>query len=286
MRFPWVWMLAGLACHSTGGVAPAQEASTWDILVVAPHSDDEAIGCTGVMLRAVAAGQRVGVVVVTAGDAHQRAAAAAAGKPLDALAPSDLVNLAALRQRHSLQAMRRIGVRQDDILFLGYPDGGLASMYDNAGDAPYRQPYTGRTETYGPVAADYHSRVHGRPAPYLRAALHADLAEIIRARRPRAIYVTGEADRHADHRTTRLFVRDAAQAAGFCGELWTYIVHGPLPNTPADLQLTLTQTELDTKRSLLESYQAGVSPVHDRLAETYAQPQERFWREALPRDTK
>src|SRR5262245_43425532 len=40
-----------------------------DLLVIAPHPDDEAIGCTAVMLQALERKQRVGVVVVTNGDA-------------------------------------------------------------------------------------------------------------------------------------------------------------------------------------------------------------------------
>jgi hypothetical protein len=39
----------------------------------------------------------------------------------------------------------------------------------------------------------------------------------------------------------------------------------------------LTESELTTKRRLLEGYQSGVSPVHDQLAATYTQPEERFW---------
>ena len=35
-----------------------------DILVIAPHPDDEAIGCTAVMLQAIEQKQRVGVVVL------------------------------------------------------------------------------------------------------------------------------------------------------------------------------------------------------------------------------
>ena len=248
-----------------------------DILIVAPHSDDEAIGCTGVLLRAIAEKKRPGVVILTAADGFPKAAAAAARKSMDDLSPDDFVALAALRQRHSLQAMLRIGVREKDLLFLGYPDGGLATMYASSSNEPYRQPHTGRTETYGPVVADYHRQVHNRPAPYLRASVLADLTEIIQARRPQEIYVTGELDAHGDHRVTFRFVRDAAQAAGYQGTLWTYIVHGRSPDSSPGRRLTLSDSELATKRSLLESYQVGVSPVHDRLADTYAKAEELFW---------
>ena len=57
---------------SSAGLQPAP----LDILIVAPHSDDEAIGCTAVILRAIKAGKRGGIVVVTNGDGFPKAAAA------------------------------------------------------------------------------------------------------------------------------------------------------------------------------------------------------------------
>jgi LmbE family N-acetylglucosaminyl deacetylase len=252
-------------------------AERWDLVVVAPHSDDEAIGCTGVMLRALERKKRVGVVVLTAGDGHVKAAAAAAKKEAEQLIPQDFVDLAALRQRHTLEAMTQLGLRAEDLLFLGYPDGGLAAIYTAEDDAPYRQPHTGRSETYGPVVRDYHFQAHGQSAPYVRQAVIDDLTEIFKARRPQEIYTTNEVDAHPDHRATSWFVRNAAAAAGLEGPLFTYVVHGKPPPEPPRLRLFLTAAELQRKRATIEIYQSGVSPVHDDLAEHYALPEELFW---------
>ncbi len=54
-------------------------------------------------------------------------------------------------------------------------------------------------------------------------------------------------------------------------------MHGRAPASTPGRIVSLTDVELRAKRSLLEGYQEGVSPVHDRLAETYAKPQELFW---------
>jgi LmbE family N-acetylglucosaminyl deacetylase len=168
-------------------------------------------------------------------------------------------------------------VRRADVLFLGYPDGGLKTMYEMTGDVVYRSPLTEKNETYGPVVRDYHSQVHGRPVPYLKASLIDDLAEIIRSRRPQEIYITNEIDKHADHRFAFRFVRDAAAVAGYRGSLLTYVVHGDPPPNPPGVRLTLTEQEQQQKRATILSYQAGVSPVHDYLADTYARPEELFW---------
>jgi LmbE family N-acetylglucosaminyl deacetylase len=268
-----------------GTISGAAVVSPFDILVIAPHSDDEAIGCTGVILRAVARGQRVGVIVVTAGDGFPKAAAAAAGKSIEALTPQDFVDLSTMRQRHTLSAMREIGVRPNDVYFLGYPDGGMKALFAMAGESPpeprnvppYRQPHTGRSETYGTAVADYHTRRHGRAAPYRKQAVVEDLREIIADARPREIYVTHEIDTHPDHAALFRFVRDAATTAHFQGRLLTFVVHGIEPQEPPTKRIALTADELAKKRRTIEIYQVGVSPVHDRLAEQYAKPEERFW---------
>jgi LmbE family N-acetylglucosaminyl deacetylase len=282
-----VGFLPLIACGPAGGPlraapppAPAAPAPL-DLLVLAPHSDDEAIGCAGLMFRAIADGKRVGVVVVTQGDGFPKAAAAAARKEVGQLRPEDFLALARMRQRHTFRAMEKIGVRRDDVHFLGYPDSGLTPMYQATDATPFRQKFTGKSETYPSEVPDYHSQRHVSPAPYRKEAVIADLAEIIAARKPQQIYVTHEADVHPDHRATFWFARDAARAAGVRQPLLTFVVHGkPPPREPA-ARLALTPAEQVRKRELLELYQKGVSPVHDTLAEEYTRPEEVFWSAAV-----
>ena len=259
--------------RSALGAEPSNET-----LIIAPHSDDEAIGCTALMLRALAKNERIAIVVVTAGDGFPKAAAAAAQKPIADLKPSDYEALASLRQRHTLEAITSLGIAAGDILFLGYPDGGLRAMHDADGTTPYRQPYTTRTATYGMIRPDYHSMKHETSAPYTKSAVVADLMEIIRARSPKAIFTTLDIDTHADHRAVSLFVREAVKQVNYIGPLRGYVVHGTEPKTEPDLRLVLTPEELRRKRAVLEIYQAGVSPVHDGLADEYTKPEERFWK--------
>lgn len=248
-----------------------------EVLVVAPHSDDEAIGCTAIIMRAVAEKRRVGIVVVTAGDGHVRAAAALAKKEVDRLVPDDFLALAALRQRHTLEAMPQLGVKTSDLYFLGYPDGGLTPMYETKDATPYRHLQTQRTATYGAPVADYHTKVHGTAAHYLKAAVIADLVEIVRERKPQTIYTTDEVDTHLDHRATFFYVRDAAKEAEFRGKLLTFVVHGKPPEDEPAVRIQLSPEELAKKRATIEIYQAGVSPVHDYLAAEYAREEEVFW---------
>ncbi len=259
-----------------GQESDKREPAPLDILVIAPHPDDEAIGCTAVMLRALRKKQRVGVVLVTNGDGYPQAAAAVAKKPEARLEPADFLRLARIRQQHSVDALGTIGVRREDLVSLGYPDSGLKAIYESKDDEPYRQPFTGKAETYAAVIRDYHTLAHGRPAAYTRASVLADLEEIIKARKPGEVYVTGEADTHPDHRATFWFVRDAARAAGYRRPLFTFVVHGKPPGGPAH-RVALTEAEQDRKRAILKEYQTMLSPVHDHLAQEFTREEEVFW---------
>lgn len=259
-----------------GQEADKKEPAPLDILVIAPHPDDEAIGCAAVMLRTLQKKQRVGVVLVTNGDGHRQAAATVAKKPEARLEPADFLRLARIRQQHSVGTLSKIGVRSEDLISLGYPDSGLKAIYESKDDEAYKQPFTGKAETYASVIRDYHTLAHGRPAAYTRASILADLEEIIKARKPREVYVTSEADTHPDHRATFWFVRDATKAAGYRRPLFTFVVHGKPPVGPAH-RVVLTQAEQDRKRAILKEYQTKLSPVHDYLAEKFTREEEVFW---------
>ena len=89
--------------------------------------------------------------------------------------------------------------------------------------------FTQKSETYGVTVPDYHSIVHGRPAPYLKANVVGDIAEIIRERQPKEIYVTHESD------TTAIIGRRfGLSAMRFArptsrGRFFAYVVHGAPP---------------------------------------------------------
>jgi LmbE family N-acetylglucosaminyl deacetylase len=123
-----------------------KETAPLDVLVVAPHPDDEALGCAGVILQAIANKQPVGVVLVTNGDGFPKAAAVVAKKTEAQLEAADFVRLAGIRQQHSVGALTRIGVRPADLMALGYPDSGLKALYEAKAETPFKQRFTGGEE--------------------------------------------------------------------------------------------------------------------------------------------
>jgi len=211
-----------------------------DIVVFATHPDDESLGCGGILAQAVAQGKTAKVVLLTSGDGFPDMASVLTKKPNDKLVPADFMVLTRFRQNQTRQAVIALGLKPEDLIVLGYPDSGLERIYLSESAVPFRQQYTQKSETYALIQKDYHSATHGAPAPYTRAAVLADLVEILETLQPKQIYVTDAADTHADHRTSFWFVRDAAKAVKYQGEFYTYLVHGG-PEWPWPIGITPEQ---------------------------------------------
>jgi len=234
------WTLSGC-----GGTAELETGDPGDLLVFAPHPDDEALGCAGILRQAIARGKRVKVVLFTNGDGFPAFAALLARKPAESLTPEDYAELARYRQNQSRTALKELGGNPEDLVFLGYPDAGLDQVYLTRGPEPFRQKFTQRTETAG------------RGAPYTQASALADTVELLRTFKPGRVCVTSEADRHRDHQAACRFVRDAVKEAGYRGAFDTYLIHGG-PEWPWPLGIT-PQSRLEEHLVKGERIPSGVS---------------------------
>jgi LmbE family N-acetylglucosaminyl deacetylase len=86
-------------------------------LVLAPHADDESLGCGGTIAALRERGRRVVVAVATDGSLS------------DSLGRAP-VDVAAAREREALAACAELGVPAEDVRFLRLPDGALAQHHD------------------------------------------------------------------------------------------------------------------------------------------------------------
>lgn len=97
------------------------------LVIVAPHPDDESLGCGGVMATARARGQTVAVVIVSDGcGSHTHSA----------LYPPN--KLRALREQETLDAVAALGVPSEAVTFLRMPDAGVPSAGPDAEAAAAR----------------------------------------------------------------------------------------------------------------------------------------------------
>lgn len=189
-------------------------------LIIAPHCDDETLGCGGLIKALTDRGAKVKVVIATNGDGFYYAAARDLRDPF--VLPDNYVDFGYQRQRESLSALARLGVHRSSVVFLGYPDRGLAAMwlyYWRFSD-PYRSQYT--HNSYSPYANSF--RGH---APYSGRALLSDLKSIIADYQPTSIYYPHTNDQHSDHWAANCFVTQALYELGLIGKVkcGLYIVH-------------------------------------------------------------
>ncbi len=168
------------------------------ILIVSPHPDDDVLIASGVAYRALAGGEPVIVVYVTNGDYLG-------------------AQMGYRREEESVNAEAALGNTENNLIFLGYPDGYTQTLYTNypLQTDRFTTPL-GQSTTYGNRGlgrSDYHSYKFGRPAPYNLYYMVMDLAQIIRNYKPHHIITTAEFDQHADHSTTYYVLGLALQAA-------------------------------------------------------------------------
>ena len=163
------------------------------ILVLSPHPDDDIITSSGNIYRAVQNGETVKIVFMTNGDLYGG------------------YNPGYQREGEAVAAESYLNVAENNLIFLGYPDGGLQPIYNS---------YTGPNDQYmspnnisktyanrGLGSTDYHSYRFGAPANYNRPNILQDLEDIINTYLPNQIFVTSEFDAHSDHSTTYLLLK-------------------------------------------------------------------------------
>jgi LmbE family N-acetylglucosaminyl deacetylase len=82
-----------------------------NIVVVAPHPDDESLGCGGLIAEAIAAGRRVRLIIISDGTGSH---------PNSVSWPAD--RLRALREAETIEAAGALGVPKTWVTFLRLPD--------------------------------------------------------------------------------------------------------------------------------------------------------------------
>jgi LmbE family N-acetylglucosaminyl deacetylase len=97
------------------------------ILVLAPHPDDEVLGCGGIIQQALAKGLPLRVVFLTYGDHNEWAFMVYRKHPV--IAPQSVRRLGMVRHDEALAAGKILGLAPSQLTFLGYPDLGTLPIW-------------------------------------------------------------------------------------------------------------------------------------------------------------
>jgi len=198
------------------------------ILILAPHPDDESIGCAGVIQEAVRAGADTHVLCLTNGD-NNEFAFIVYEKRIPIL-PVELVHLGQIRRSESIKAMKNLGLEEYNLIYLGYPDFGIFQIFKDFWQSkrPYKSLLTRSTSV--PYKED---PTFG--SPYTGESILRDLGNVLLRYKPNKIFVSHPADANHDHKGLYLFLEIAlADTASQLPrpKVYPYLVHWrgwPLP---------------------------------------------------------
>jgi mycothiol S-conjugate amidase len=191
------------------------------VLILAPHPDDEAIGAGGLIQRALSAGAKVNIICFTNGDFNQAAFLVYEKKP--AILQRQFILLGETRRLESIKGIENLGLGNNDIKYLGYPDFGTLRIMLEYWDPlhPYRSPLSREEKVPYPESFSPN-------APYCGESILNDLEKLIGDFKPTKIFVSSPIDLNNDHKALYLFLQvvlwDLKDTIGN-PDVFEYIVH-------------------------------------------------------------
>lgn len=189
------------------------------VLVFSPHNDDEVLGAGQFIKKSVKNGCTVKIVFITNGDGYK------AGIQFDYFdinpKPKDYIKFGYTRQKESLKAAGLLGLTSADLIFLGYPDGGIANLWNTHWDKS--EPFTSK---YTQTNKSPYNNSFSPDAVYAGESVISDITRIIKDFRPDTIILPHPNDRHPDHWATNSFVKVVLAETGYKPEKeLLYLVH-------------------------------------------------------------
>ena len=90
-----------------------------NVLIIAPHPDDEVLGCTGLMDILVKSRKSVSVLFLSEGEGIAKHSNYAKEEIIE------------IRRKLALKALSSLGINEDKVQFLSFPDGNFKAVSDN-----------------------------------------------------------------------------------------------------------------------------------------------------------
>jgi LmbE family N-acetylglucosaminyl deacetylase len=193
-------------------------------MVFSPHPDDETLAAGGLIQRVLGLEGAVKVVFMTSGDGYPEGVEKETG--IAHPTAQDYRNYGKARKKEARQALRILGMKNQDVVFLNFPNGGLRNLLRQhwSDRFPYfRSPFT----------------LEDRPQPddtllpnveFTGEDVKREIEKLLGDFRPTLIAVADSRDRRSDHCATYFFVTKSLKALRnkdltFDPDIITYLVH-------------------------------------------------------------
>ncbi|MCX6811247.1 MAG: PIG-L family deacetylase [Candidatus Berkelbacteria bacterium] len=202
------------------------------ILIVVAHPDDESIGTAGLIKDAKKAGAEVNVVIVTNGDANRWSTSVQEKNWLPK--GSDFVQEGKSRMDESKTALKSLGLDEQNIIFLGFPDGNLRYLLNKNWD-------DNRISNYTKWSTNNYDGTYKKGVGYSGKNLDLILKEIVTQKQPNIIISHSIFDKNPDHRAVYSLTKiahDELEAREIIdgSKLYSFLVHSNIYNYPHPLR--------------------------------------------------
>lgn len=189
------------------------------VLVFSPHNDDEVLGAGEFIKAALKNGCQVKVILMTNGDGFKQAI------QFDYFnlnpKPKDYIKFGYTRQKESINALKILGLPKQDIIFLGYPDGGMSALWSTYWDRSSLYISRSTQDNRSPYTNSFTKGIK-----YCGENVEQDVIKIIEDYKPTVIVYPHPNDRHPDHWATNAFVKYALTYLDYKPmKEWLYLVH-------------------------------------------------------------
>jgi LmbE family N-acetylglucosaminyl deacetylase len=223
------------------------------ILILAPHPDDETIGCAGIIQQALSKGAKVRVAYLTNGD-HNEIAFIVYERRVT-LKKGEFIHMGEVRRQEAITAMKLLGLGEQDLIFLGYPDFGTFAMFSQY----WNSKNSFRSLLTRISSVPYEENLSFGESYKPENILH-DIKKVLLDYRPTKIFVSNPADVNVDHKTYYLFLQVALSDLTKelpTPQVYPYLIHcvgWPLPrNFHPELSLDPPRQLSETQINWLKS---------------------------------
>lgn len=190
------------------------------VLVLAPHPDDEAIACGGIIQEAVAKGIPVKIVFFTYGDNNQWSFILYRKHLV--IKPRAVRTMGLIRHDEAEKADSILGVPSGNLIFLGYPDFKTLNIWNAAwGNEPSVRSMLTKVDHVP------YNNAYCPGALYKGEEVLKELKSIILDFKPTKIFLSHPGDHNVDHRALYLFSKVALWdlEKELKPEIYPYLVH-------------------------------------------------------------
>jgi len=214
-------------------------------LIIAPHPDDEILGTANLITEKLKSREKIKIIYLTNGDA------------LGDVSPQEAEFYGKRRILESQEATRKLGLRNFDLYFLGFPDGLSDKL---PAKESLQSPFTKRTKTY---RTSYFPNIK-----YSRDSLQRALRRLIERIQPDEIYYTGPYDNNVDHAIIQELLPETS------AKKFTFNIH----RTFCENEICQCDQPVDSQKlELIKIFQSQrFTPHHEEFLDQFACQKEVF----------